>query len=166
MPKKKTNVEVPALVYDLELKLGDGEIVKACSVVPFGDFRVAVDTVVEATFKNGYSSADFPYIYFSSLYSLFTDFPAADVESDDVMRETYIYHLDRELYNASAMAFAFKQAVHDGIEYRKNRSSVDVFFEKLNTIDIGKLEGVIKNLSSAKIDKNEITKAIVEAAKR
>ena len=144
MPKKKSNVEVVAPVFDLEIKYGDGKTVKACRIVPFGDFRAAVNSVVETVFMNGYSPADFPYLYFSALFALFTDFPAADVEIDDVLREAYIHHLDQEIYNGSEMAIAFKRAVNDGIEYKKNRSSVDVFFEKINTIDIGSLEGVIK----------------------
>lgn len=166
MPKKKSNVEVVAPVFDLEIKYGDGKTVKACSLVPFGDFRAAVDAVVEATFRNGYSPADFPYLYLSSLFGLFTDFPSADVEINDVLREAYIYHLDRELYGVCEMALAFKDSVNEGIEYRKNRSAVDIFFEKINTIDLSNLEGMIKNFGSVKMNKDDITKAIVEAAKR
>jgi len=176
MPKKKSNVEVVPVVaeapnpeYDTELKYGGAldqpvHTVMARKVVSYGDFMNAVDGVIESVFTGGYSPASVPYVYHATLITLFTDYKS--IETDDILREVYEYRIADAIYGFSDMAVAFQQAVKDGIEYRKNRSPLDAFFEKINDIDFTKLEGVLKNLSGIQLSKDDITKAIVEAAKR
>lgn len=157
MPKKKTNV------YDIELAQGS---VKAHSIVPYANFCASVESVVDGAFEKGYSPAQLSYRYYSTLFALFTDYDAADVEVDEVMSKVYVDHLDRELYTASPMAAAFRDAVNDAVAYRKNRSSFDAFFDKINSLDMTKLQGILSNLSSVQLTKDDVTKAIIDAVKR
>lgn len=176
MPKKKTNVEVESTVveaassvYDTELIYDDAQMshssrkVMARKVVPYGEFLNAVDGVIESVFTEGYSPATVPYVFNANLITLFTDY--SSLEPEDILREVFVYHLSDAIYNFSDMAVAFKKAVMDGIEYQQNRSPLYSFFEKLNSIDLTKLENVLKNLSGLQLSKDDITKAIVEATK-
>lgn len=157
MPKKKTNI------YDMELANGS---VKARSIVPYADFCAAVDAIVDGAFEKGFSPAHLSYRYYSMLFVLFTDYQAANAEVDEVMGKVYVDGLDRDLYDISPMAVAFRDAVKDAVDYQKNRSPLDTFIEKLNRLDITKIKDVLNNFSSAQITKDDLTKAIVEAVKR
>lgn len=157
MPKKKANAnKEPEIVYDVELTYGEPSTnpVKARKLVSYGDFMESVDMVIQGIFKNGYSPAKVPYIYHSSLFTLFTNY--SSIEPDDVLKEVYVNHLDEAIYNTSDMAIAFRDAVKDGIEYHKKRSALDVLLEKASSIDMASLE---------KLSKEDITKWIKEAVK-
>lgn len=166
MPKKKINIEeqyIPEFDIDLVYGTPDSVKIKARTIVSYGDFIAAVDSVVDTAFKKGYSSANVPYLFNSALFHLFTDF--SSFECDDVMQAVYVNKLDRAIYNVSPMAIAFRDAVREGIEYRKNRSNLDILLERVNSIDVKKLEKVLTNLSSIKLTKDDLTKAIIEATK-
>lgn len=166
MPKKKANTnKEPEIVYDIELIYGECEThtLKMRKLVPYTDFCQASYGVVETLFANGYSPAEYSYVYNATLIKLFTNCELN--EPDDILREVYVNHLDEKIYDNSAQAVAFRDAVTSDIDYRKNRSPFDTFFDSLNTVDFEKLNKVIEKLSTMQFTKEDITKIVTKVTK-
>ena len=166
MPKKKTNVNVDnQIAYDTELTYGEPgtKSLKVRTLVPYKDFCQAAYGVIETLFANGYSPAEYSYIFNATLIKLYTDYGSSD--PDDILREVYINHIDEAIYAKSIQALAFRNAVNEAINCRNNRSSFDVFFDNLNSIDVGKLNALIEKLSAMQFTKDEITNIVMDVIK-